>query len=200
MTQGESEESEGYLDPSSEIPEDEDLDYTSESVQGEAIPSLNSVDRFFDTETLLFHLKMTLFGHVTIGDKYVPTGKGLARTVVINKFINSLRTIINTENMLSFKTDDEINTILLEKAKEHIFSLYDEESVDEQDFEHIVNILDHPCEMFMGIVKSGEGSETARQTLTGNYQRLNDRKEEYKPAFRVGTENLDFLTVGGKRK
>lgn len=167
---------------------------------GEAIKDTNAVDRIFNTEVLLENIRRTMLGYKIVRGKYINTGKGIARTETVDKMINSLRAIINTENMLASKDDDEINYILLEKAKENIYRMYDDPMVDEDDVEHVANMLDHPAEMFMGIVKYGEGSESARQILTGNYMRLNEKSEEYNPALRVGTSNFDFFTMGGKRK
>lgn len=178
---------------------DEDLEYTSSGDSREAVKDLNAIDRIFNTEAYLYHIKMTMLGYRVEDGKYKNTGEGLATTQAINKMINSLRGVIATENMLSFKTDPEINFILLENAKEVVFTIYDDPTVDERDVEHVVNMVDHPAEMFMGIVKSGDGSEAARQILTGNYLRLNDKNDEYNPAFRLGTANYDWLTVGGKR-
>lgn len=184
-----------------EYDQDDDISLDTQAMNsGEGIKSQDAVDRFFNTEALLFHFKMSLLGYITDNGKYKNTGRGIAKTETINKMINSLRRIINTENMLSYKKDEEINYILLENCKEQIYSIYDDETVNEDDVEHIVNMLDHPAEMFMGIVKSGDGSEAARQILTGNYMRLNEKGEGYNPSFRVGTQNRDLFTVWGERK
>jgi len=178
---------------------DEEPDYEPDTQQGH-IQNLNSVDRFFNTESLLYHIKMSLLGYRVDNGRYVNTGQGLARTPVVEKLINSLRSVINTENMLSrFQDEDDANTVLLEKCKECIYALYDDPTVDESDFEHMVNMLDHPMQLFVGIIQSGQGSESARQMLTGNYQNLQNQSNNSQPLFRLGSTNTDWFTFGGKR-
>lgn len=178
---------------------DEDLELEDSATQGEGIQNPDAVNRIFNTEILLENIRRTMLGYKIVKGRFVNTGKGIARSETVDKMVNSLRAVINTESFFSYKDDDEIKYILLEKAKENIYRMYDDPMVDEDDIEHISNMLDHPCEMFMGIVKSGDGSEAARQILSGSYQRLNESKNANKPAFRVGTENFDFFSVGGKR-
>jgi len=167
---------------------------------GESLKSQNAIDKLFSPEDFLMSLRRAMLGDKIVNGRYISTGNGIARTPTIDKIINSLRSVINIENMLSGKTDEEIKFILLEKNKEVIYMMYDDPSVDEDEVEHLSNILDHSVEMFMGIVQSGDGSEAARQILTGNYMRLNDKGQEYNPAFRLGTSNFDLMTIGGRRK
>jgi len=182
--------------------EDNQEEYKSSAIQGERGENLNSVDRIFNTESLLYSIRKTLLGWEFSDNEWKAPREGtnpVATTETINKIINSMRSIIHTSAMLSSKTDDEINFDMLEINKMVIFNLYDDIMVDENDFEYIVNLVDHTIGMFMGIIKGGEGSESARQILSGTYLRLNENQQQNNPAFRIGSNNMDYFTFFNKR-
>jgi hypothetical protein len=179
--------------------DDEDVNYDSGSYNNEPIKEVSTIDRFFNTESYLYHIRMTLLGYKVKNNKYINTGNGLARTSVIDKIINTLRSIISTENILSDLDDKEANRVLLEKAKEVIFTIYDEESVEEDDVEHLSNMTDHPCQLFMGIIRNGSGIDTAKSFFAAN--NFNDsRKKNTNPMFRFGTPDYDLISIGGKKQ
>lgn len=182
--------------------EDDDYSYDNQTIDGERQESPNSIDRIFDTESLLYSIRKTLLGWEFAENEWKPPKDGtnpVATTETINKIINSMRSIIHTSGMLASKDDDQINFDMIEINKMVIFNLYDDIMVEEEDFEYIVNLVDHSIGMFMGIIRGGEGSEAIRQIFSGSYMRLNEQNKQ-QPAFRLGTENTDFFTIGGRRR
>jgi len=180
----------------------EDYSYDNDTIEGERQESPNSIDRIFDTESLLYSIRKTLLGWEFAENEWKPPKGGtnpVATTETINKIINSMRSIIHTSGMLASKDDDQINFDMIEINKMVIFNLYDDIMVEEEDFEYIVNLVDHSIGMFMGIIRGGEGSEAIRQIFSGSYMRLNEQNKQ-QPAFRFGTENTDFFTIGGRRR
>ena len=118
---------------------------------------------------------MTWKGYYKVGDEWMPNGKNaIARNEFINSTINSLRSVINGENMISKMTEIQIEFLLLEKNLEFDFAMLDEFSVDEDDYETFANQFDHALELFMGIVLNAHGSNVLTQIYAGLYSPNND--------------------------
>ena len=186
----------------SETPtDDESLDYEDEVLQGEKPDSLNSIDRIFNTEdSILYTVRKTLLGWELIEGKWQPTGKAIARTEVVNKIMNVMRRFVNSTNFISMKDEKEINYNMSELNKEVIFMLYDDPTVEDEDVEYAINQVDHTVNMFMGIIRDGEGSDSAKQIFSGTYQRRENNENKYKPLFSLESDDHHFLSFGGKKK
>lgn len=185
-------------DDYSDLNEDdsEDLDIIKGSAN-ETVKEANLLDRIFNTEALLYDLEKTMRGFTKVNDKWIYSGKPLARNVFIAKTINSLRSIICSEFIISAKEIEEIKFILLEKAKEFTFSVFDEPSIDEEDVESILNIHDHALQMFMGIVEGGRGNSTLRQ-ISANIFHNDTNKTVPKDGFGLGWDGNNLIKIGGK--
>ncbi len=180
-----------------ELEDDDDSNDIITGSQNEAVKESSLLDRVFNTEELLYDLEKTMRGFTKTDGKWVYSGKPLARSVFISRTVNSLRSIISSEFIISAKTPDEINFILLEKAKEFTFSVFDEPSIDEEDVEGILNIHDHALQMFMGIVEGGRGNSTLRQISASIFH---DPKNDgvKRDGIGLGWEGNNLIKIGGK--
>jgi len=177
--------------------EEEDDDGIIKGNGNESVRESSLLDRVFNTEDLLYDLEKTMRGFTKIDGKWVYSGRPLARSVFISRTINSLRSIISSEFIISSKTTEEINFILLEKAKEITFSVYDEPSIDEEDVEGILNIHDHALQMFMGIVEGGRGNSTLRQ-ISANIFHKEEGMGVKKDGVGIGWDGNNLIKIGGK--
>jgi len=134
-----------------------------------------AIEKFFDTENILHHLEMTWKGYVKVGDEWEPNGKNaIARDEFINNTINSLRSVINGENMISKMAVEEIEYVLLEKNLEFCYAAHDEPTVDEDDYETFANQFDHALQLFMGLILNGHGANVLTQIYAGLHQPNNE--------------------------
>lgn len=168
----------------------EDYTYNSQeeergAIQGnsESMMSKSTIENFFDTEGILLRIEKTLRGFQKKEDLWVKVGLPIARDEFINMMMNSLRSIINPENMISVLTEDTIRELLLEKNYEFIFACHDEMSISEDDFEYLVNLHDHTMQLFLGHLLEGHGSKVVRQ-ISGSLYYPEQKKE--KAAFSFG--------------
>ena len=179
--------------PVNDYPEEETvLQGSNETVSREA-----TIDKVFNPEGFLYSIEKTMRGYQQIDNEWVYKNKPLASSSFISKMINSLRSIINTGSAISSKDSEEINFILLEKAKEFTFLVYDEPSIDEEDTESILNIHDHALQMFMGLVEGGKGNSTLRQIAAAVFEKQQaDRVSQN--GFGIGWGGDNLIKVGGK--
>ena len=133
-----------YTDDQSYTDTEEDYSYdTGNANAGENIPDKPTIDKFYDTENILYSLEKTFRGYQKNNNKWVYVTRPIARDEFINFTINSLRSVINPENIISKKSAEEIEVILLEKNLEFIDLCEDEITLDDDYFETIVNIYDN---------------------------------------------------------
>lgn len=182
-----------------EEPEDNSLEYSRHEGQGESIVEKASMDKFFDTETLLYAVEKTCKGYQKRNNEWIYATKPLARDAFINSMINSLRSVINQQNMISTIKEDDAKYLLLEKNKEFIIErIYDEPSIEDSDVETIVNIFDHAMELFMGHVINGHGSRTFRQVSANvSYEIPDNSRDDSLFNWNVGDKNL--IRLGGRK-
>ena len=184
-----------------ETPQD-DYDYESESDgHGESIVDKPTIDGFFDTENILYSMEKTMRGYQKQNGKWIPLlSDPIARDEFINLTINSLRSIVNPENIISKKSAEDVETILLEKNLEFIDVVQDESPFSPQIelyFESIVNMHDHILELFMGLVVGGHGAQTLKEIYAGVAKSTDDfypHKED--SSFRLAVGDRDLVNIG----
>ena len=152
------------------------------SENSEPLMNKNTIENFFDTEGILMRIEKTLRGFQMKDGKWLKVCHPIANDEFINMMMNSLRSVINPENMISIMSADQVNTILMEKNNEFIYACLDEESVDEDDFEYLVNLHDHTLELFLGHVIHGHGSKVVRQ-ISGSLYYPEDKNLKKRPTF-----------------
>jgi hypothetical protein len=179
--------------------DDEELsEYESHSSGAESIVDKPTIDNFFNTEQLLQEVEKTMKGYTKQNGEWVYSTVPKARSEFINSMMNSLRSVINQQNMISYITEEEAKFILLEKNKEFIFAVLNEPSIDDEDFETIVNIFDHALQLFLGQVILGFGARTLRQIAASvSYEVENKKKEDGFLNLSYGNQNL--LKIGGRK-
>jgi len=180
-----------------ELEDDAEEDNIISGSRNEAVRESSILDRVFNTESLLYDLEKTMRGYTKTDGKWVYSGRPLARSVFISRTVNSLRSIISSEFIISAKNIDEINFILLEKAKEFTFSVFDEPSIDEEDVEGILNIHDHALQMFMGIIEGGRGNSTLRQISASIFHK-DETSGVSKDGVGIGWDGNNLVKIGGK--
>jgi len=181
-----------------EYPEEEPLEYQRHEGDREKVGDKPTIDNFFDTEALLASVEKTMKGFQKKGGEWVYDSSPKASSEFINMMINSLRSVINPQNMVSSINEQDSEFLLLEKNKEFIFKVYEEPSIEDEDVETIINIFDHSLELFMGQVKNGFGARTLRQISAAvSYEVAEQKKEDSMFSFGYGGNNL--VKLGGRR-
>lgn len=186
-------------EPIPEVDEEETLEYHRHEGTGEPIVDKPTIDNFFNTEQLLQDVEKTMKGYERQNGRWVYKTLPKARDAFINSMMNSLRSVINQQNMVSYIGSEESNYLLLEKNKEFIFSVFEEPSVDDEDVESIINIFDHALQIFMGQVINGFGARTLRQISAAvAYEVADQKKDDSLFSFGFGDKNL--VKLGGSNK
>jgi len=186
-----------------DLPITPDDDYSYDVGQGNAgenIPDKPTIDKFYDTENILYSLEKTFRGYQKNNNKWVYVTRPIARDEFINLTINSLRSVINPENIISKKSAEEIEVILLEKNLEFIDLCEDELTLEDDYFETIVNIFDHSLELFMGLVQGGHGAQTLKEIYAGvanNMDSFHNKQEN--TAFRLAVGDKDIINLGSRQ-
>jgi len=177
---------------------DDSLEYQRHEGSGESIVDKPTMDTFFNTEELLYSVEKTMKGFQKKAGEWVYATTPKARDSFINTMINSLRSVINQQNMISRMNEDQAKFLLLEKNKEFIFLIYEEPSIDDEDVETVINIFDHALEIFMGHVIEGHGARTFRQVSANvSYEVQDNKKDDGMFSFGIGNQNL--VKIGGKK-
>jgi len=177
---------------------DDSLEYQRHEGSGESIVDKPTMDTFFNTEELLYSVEKTMKGFQKKAGEWVYATTPKARDSFINTMINSLRSVINQQNMISRMNEDQAKFLLLEKNKEFIFLIYEEPSIDDEDVETVINIFDHALEIFMGHVIEAHGARTFRQVSANvSYEVQDNKKDDGMFSFGIGNQNL--VKIGGKK-
>jgi hypothetical protein len=184
-----------------EIEEDDSnpLEYQRHEGNNEGINEKPTIDNFFNTEQLLQDIEKTMKGFQKKGGEWSYTTLPKSRDNFINTTMNSLRSVINQQNMISKMGADEIKNLLLEKNYEFIFLIYDESSVEDEDVETAINIFDHALQLFMGQVEDGHGARTFKQVSAAvAYETEARQKDDSLISLGWGDKNL--VKIGGNNK
>lgn len=182
-----------------EIIEEEGYGYESEQQRGESDIEKPTIQNFYNTEALLLSLEKTLRGYQKRNGVWVYVTEPVARDEFINKTINSLRSIINPQNMMSKKEEEEIHGILWEANMMFIDACEDEPTISEDDIEFIANMFDHALELFLGHVRNGHSSEVLKQIYAGvAHQEQATTKDDSIVNWSFGDKTL--LKIGGSEK
>ncbi len=179
-----------------------DYDGTDDG-NAEPITEKPTIDNFFDTENILYSIEKTFRGYQKQNLKWVYVTRPIARDEFINITINSLRSVINPENIISKKSSEEIEIILLEKNLEFIDLCEDESryTLNGDYFESIVNIYDHTLELFMGLVEGGHGADTLKQIYAGVARDISDTHNvKENSTFRLAVGDKDLVNIGMRPK
>jgi hypothetical protein len=137
---------------------------------GVGIEEKPTMQKIWDPEQLIIDLEMTWKGYVKKGATWSPNGiNAKARNEFITNTSNSIRSVINPTNMITKMGEEQLFFLLLEKNLEFAYSMLDEQSVDEDDYESMANQFDHVLETFVGIILSGHGSKILTQVYAGLY-------------------------------
>ena len=188
------------------INDSESYSYESESDgHGESIIDKPTIDGFFDTENILYSMEKTMRGYQKQNGKWVPLlSDPIARDEFINLTINSLRSIVNPENIITKKSAEDVEIILLEKNLEFIDVVQDESPFSPQlelYFESIVNMHDHILELFLGLVVGGHGSQTLKEIYAGVAKDANDfHTNKENSSFRLAVGDKDLINIGMGRR
>jgi len=145
------------------------------SGDGEAVIEKPIMDGFFSYDLEIQNIDKTMRGFSPRNNQWVYTSKPLARDEFISGMINSFRSIIKQGSSLVSLTEDEINTILMEKNYEFAGSVYLEPTIDDDDAEKIINMHDHMLELFLKTLRDGLGNDTVVK-MTGNFDYQNSKK------------------------
>lgn len=181
----------------------DDFDYgnSDSSNTGEEITQKPTIDRFFDPEEILFNIEKTFRGFQKKNNKWVKL-KGVeevARDEFINVAINSLRSVINQQNMISKLGEEEIETILLEKNLEFIDLCEDEITLEDDYFESVINIYDHALQLFMGLVQGGWNAQTLKEIYAGVAHSPDTNQQKNENSFlRLKVGDKDVFNYGEK--
>ncbi len=168
----------------------------------ETIVQKPTIDGFFDTENILYSIEKTFRGYQKQNGKWVYVTRPIARDEFINLTINSLRSVINQENIISKKSAEDIEIILLEKNFEFI-DLCEDESIytlNGDYFESIVNIFDHTLELFMGLVQGGHGAQVLKEIYAGVANKVDDFHDKEDSVFRFSVGDKDLVNIGQVRR
>lgn len=185
--------------------DDNDYEYeTPDEGSGEPITEKPTIDNFFDTENILYSIEKTFRGYQKQNGKWVYVTRPIARDEFINLTINSLRSVVNPENIITKKSAEEIEIILLEKNLEFI-DLCEDESIytlNGDYFESIINIYDHTLELFMGLVEGGHGAETLKQIYAGVARDMSNIQTQQKEdsTFRLAVGDKDLINIGMRKR
>ena len=177
----------------------DDAGYSGSNIHGETIPDKPTIDKFYDTEAILYAMEKTFRGYQKEQNRWVYKSRPIARDEFINQIINSLRSVVNPENILSKKTDEEIEVILLEKNNEIIDMCEDEITLGDEHIESVINICDHTMELFLGLVANGHGAQTLKEIYAGVSHSLNPNDNKEDSVFRLAVGDKDIINVGRNR-
>lgn len=174
------------------LPEEDPIYSNPDSTHTEELIGKTTIENFFDTEGIIQRLEKSMRGYQIRDGEYVKVGDELAQDSFIDKTINSLRSVINPYSMISKMSEDDIKDLLMEKMDDFIESALDEPSVGEDDITHIIDLVDHSLQIFMGHLREGHGSKILRQ-LGGNLY-VPDKEQENK-SYTLGS----MFSFGGKK-
>jgi len=172
---------EDYVEePAQEMPEDEeefDPTFNPEEPVGESFTDKAILDLLLDTEIILKNLQRNMEGKEEINGEFVQVRLPIARDEIIAFVINSLRSIINPSNSFSYIGEDEAKMSRYEKILEFEYMAVEEFTIDNKDFETLINMCDHALELFYGKVIEGHLTTALQGILTGTNPQIDHKKE-----------------------
>ncbi len=181
---------------SSDVEDTDEYNYDEpETFKGESTVDKPTADVLFDTKSHLKALEKQFRGFIERENTWEKTSEELARDSFIDKMVGGLRSIINPLNLYTYKTEQEVETILREKNDEFIKAALDEDTVQDEDLATMVNIYDHALETFMGHIAKGHGSLVIRDIFAGMSQGAPVAKNEPTMKETIGS----FFSFGGKK-
>jgi len=105
----------------------------------------------------------------------VPDAKGNLRQgsnalcggIFAEKVITMFYSIVNDTNFMTRKSDTEVRYMLYYSLKTLIENAWDDETVNETEIGHLINVVENNIELFMGYVEGGHGAKVATAILSG---------------------------------
>jgi len=173
---------ESNLEEEDNYSSDDSAYYGRDSDMNEDVSSVVTTEAFFKTEEILYSLEKHFRGYQKINGKWVYKNKPIARDEFINMIMNTLRSILNPANMISNMSAEDLAFVLMEKNYEIIYACLEEPTLDEDDFEYVINVCDHTMQLFVGHLVDGHGSKVARQ-MSANIYHDEAVKQERKRSF-----------------
>jgi hypothetical protein len=146
--------------------------------EGDSVVEKPTIDGFFGYEEEIQNIERAMRGFSQRNGVWVYTNQPMARDGFISSMISSLRSIIKKGSYLGDLTEDEVNTILMEKNYEFAGSVYLEPTIEEDDAERIINMHDHMLELFMKTLREGLGNDTVRQMSASIYHNGKEQKKD----------------------
>lgn len=141
--------------------------------------------RVLHPSVFLRELELLWRGFIKKGETYYQTGNPLATSTTINLLIGGLKSIINETTMAAYKTQDQIDIILLEKCKEIIVTICDDPTVlmREANIEALGNQCEHALELFLSFTLQGHGSQLIAKLRARVYDPNNGRDKQANKSF-----------------
>jgi len=168
-------------------PEGDDYGYDNDDLENnEGIKDKPTMEVLFDTGSHLKALEKQFRGFIERDSRWIKSGDEMARDIFIDKMVGGLRSIINPLNLYTYKSEEEVETILLEKNEEFIKSALNERTIADEDLVTMTNIFDHALQTFMGHIAKGHGSIVIRDIYAGQSQQVQPEKKDNKFMDTVG--------------
>lgn len=136
-------------------------------ITGDRIEEKPTLDVVFDTETLLKTLKKEMEGKELINGEYVQVRLPIARDETIALIINSLRSIINPSNLLANFEEERAKLVQWEKILEFEYLAIEDPTIDNNEYETLINMCDHALDLFLSKVIDGHATQTIETIYTG---------------------------------
>ena len=160
-------------DEKDDFPENVDYDTDNDSI-GEKYEDKAILDLLLDTEIILKNLQRNMEGREHVNGVWKQTRLPIARDEVIAQIINSLRSIINPSNSFSYLEESQAKMSIYEKIIEFEYLAVEEPTIDNKDYETLINMCDHSLELFYGKVIDGHLTTALKDIFAGT----NTQKEE----------------------
>lgn len=157
---------------------DEDLNYTGSESVGEKFSDKAILEMMIDTELLLKNLQRNMEGLEEINGTFVQVRLPIARDETIAFIINSLRSIINPSNSLSYMEADAAKVSTYEKILEFEYLTVEDVLIDAKDQETLINMCDHTLELFYGKVVEGHLTDAMKTFFVGQNIQQDKPKEQ----------------------
>lgn len=172
------EDLEDYPETISNEEDKDNIDYEPSADVGEKYTDKAILDLLLDTEITLKNLQRNMEGKELINNQWMQTRLPIARDTVIAFVINSLRTIINPSNSFSYIEKEQAKMSIYEKILEFEYMAVEEITIENCDFESLINMCDHALELFYGKVIDGHLTNALENIYAGTKTPLERPKEE----------------------
>lgn len=157
------------------VPEN-NYSYDNEEV-GEKFTDKAILDLLLDTEIILKNLQRNMEGLEEFNGEFRQVRLPIARDEVIAFVINSLRSIINPSNSFSYVTEDQAKMSIYEKILEFEYMAVEEFTIDNKDFETLINMCDHALELFYGKVIEGHLTNALKDIFAGTHREIENKNK-----------------------